>query len=50
MPLSLKLLETLREYWRWMRPKIYLFPGMENGWRADKPITEGALGGLPRGG
>ena len=34
-----KLLETLRTYWRWMRPKIYLFPGTENGWRADKPIT-----------
>src|SRR5260370_30585834 len=22
-----------------MRPKTYLFPGTENGWRADKPIT-----------
>jgi len=21
-----KLLETLREYWRWMKPKTYLFP------------------------
>ena len=21
-----KLLEVLREYWRWKRPKIYLFP------------------------
>ena len=39
VPLSPKLLETLREYWRWMRPKTYLFPGTENGWRADKPIT-----------
>jgi site-specific recombinase XerD len=29
----------LRTYWRWMRPKTYLFPGTENGWRADKPIT-----------
>src|SRR5881628_2432182 len=26
-------------YWRWMRPKTYLFPGTRNGWRADKPIT-----------
>src|SRR5206468_1148193 len=32
-------LTTLREYWRWMRPKTYLFPGTRNGWRADKPIT-----------
>ncbi len=39
VPLSSKLLETLREYWRWMRPKTYLFPGTQNGWRADKPIT-----------
>lgn len=39
IPLNQKLLETLRTYWRWMRPKDYLFPGTENGWRADKPIT-----------
>jgi len=24
--LTPKLLETLREYWRWMKPKTYLFP------------------------
>src|SRR5258708_7836361 len=39
VPLSPKLLDTLREYWRWMRPKTYLFPGTVNGSRADKPIT-----------
>lgn len=39
IPLNHKLLETLRTYWRWMHPKTYLFPGTENGWRADKPIT-----------
>jgi integrase/recombinase XerD len=37
--LSESLLETLREYWRWMRPKTYLFPGTVNNWRADVPIT-----------
>src|SRR5450631_1800256 len=37
--LTPKLLETLREYWRWMKPKTYLFPGTVNNWRADKPIT-----------
>ena len=37
--LSPKLLKTLREYWRWMKPKTYLFPGMVNNWRADVPIT-----------
>lgn len=37
--LSAKLLETLREYWRWMKPRTYLFPGLVKGWRADVPIT-----------
>ena len=37
--LSESLLETLREYWRWMKPKTYLFPGTIQGWRADVPIT-----------
>jgi len=36
--LSDKLLETLREYWRWMKPKVWLFPGMVNNWRANVPI------------
>lgn len=27
VPLSPKLLETLREYWHWKKPKVYLFPG-----------------------
>jgi integrase/recombinase XerD len=43
VPLSPKLLETLREYWRWMQPKTYLFPGTKKGWRADKPITPKVL-------
>jgi site-specific recombinase XerD len=43
VPLSPKALETLREYWRWMKPKTYLFPGTINGTRADKPITPKVL-------
>jgi integrase/recombinase XerD len=39
IPISRKLVETLREYWRWMRPQTYMFPGTVDGWRADKPIT-----------
>jgi site-specific recombinase XerD len=43
VPLSPKTLETLRAYWRWMKPKTYLFPGTVNGSRADKPITPKVL-------
>jgi len=39
VPLSPKLLETLRGYGRWMKPKTWLFPGTVHNWRADKPIT-----------
>ena len=26
VPLTPKLLEALREYWRWKKPRVYLFP------------------------
>ena len=39
VPLSPTLVAALREYWRWMRPETYLFPGTKDGWRADRPIT-----------
>jgi integrase/recombinase XerD len=39
VPLSPKLLETLRVYWRWMKPKTFLFPGTVKGRRADVPIS-----------
>jgi len=39
VPLSPTLLTALREYYRWMRPQTYLFPGTRDGWRADTPIT-----------
>ena len=39
VPLSPKLLETLRVYWCWRKPKTYLFPGTIRGKRADVPIS-----------
>jgi site-specific recombinase XerD len=36
-------LATLRAYYRWMRPKTWLFPGTVAGWRADTPITPKVL-------
>jgi len=40
VPLSSKLLDTLREYWRWAKPKTYLFPGQSGG---DVPLTTKAV-------
>jgi integrase/recombinase XerD len=35
VPLSPRLLEELRAYWRWCRPRTWLFPGQ----KPDRPIT-----------
>jgi integrase/recombinase XerD len=39
VPLSPKLLVTLRVYFRWMRPTTFLFPGTVKGVRSDIPIS-----------
>jgi integrase/recombinase XerD len=40
VPLSPKLLDALREYWRWMKPVTYVFPGVAEGRRVDAPVSD----------
>jgi integrase/recombinase XerD len=40
LPLSPALLDTLREYWRWKKPGIYLFPSSIGRHEQDKPISD----------
>jgi site-specific recombinase XerD len=40
VPMTPKLLDTLREYWRWKRPKVYLFPSTEGHRGEERPISD----------
>jgi integrase/recombinase XerD len=40
VPLSSKLLEALREYWRWKKPKLYLFPSTSGRRGPEQPISD----------
>ena len=40
VPLSPALLEILREYWRWRKPKLYLFPTRTCSRSLDQPISD----------
>ena len=40
LPLSPILLETLREYWRWRKPKLYMFPTRTRGLPVEVPISD----------
>ena len=44
VPLSPKLLETLREYWRWMKPQKYLFPSRYKAGKESYITTKGLFG------
>ena len=39
LPLSPALLETLRAYWRWLKPQTYLFPSRSHR-SSEQPITD----------
>src|SRR5712692_3376911 len=40
IPLSPALLETLRAYWRWKKPRTYLFPSSEGQRGKGRPISD----------
>jgi site-specific recombinase XerD len=40
LPLSPTLLETLRAYWRWRKPKLYMFPTRTRGLPMEEPISD----------
>lgn len=40
VPLSPKLLEALREYWVWKKPRVYLFPSTEGHRGVEAPMSD----------
>jgi integrase/recombinase XerD len=40
VPLSPKLLDALREYWRWKKPRVYLFPSSSGHRGQQQPISD----------
>jgi integrase/recombinase XerD len=40
LPLSPALLQTLREYWRWRKPRLYLVPTRTRQHSLDQPISD----------
>jgi integrase/recombinase XerD len=40
VPLTPKLLEALREYYRWKKPKVYLFPSTSGHRGVEEPISD----------
>jgi integrase/recombinase XerD len=40
VPMTPKLLEALREYWRWKRPKVYLFPSTAGHRGVEQPMSD----------
>jgi integrase/recombinase XerD len=40
VPLTPKLLEALRDYWRWKKPRVYLFPSRMSAPDVEQPISD----------
>jgi integrase/recombinase XerD len=39
VPLTPRLLEALRDYWRWKKPRVYLFPSRVGDRNVERPIS-----------
>ena len=40
VPLTPKMLEALRDYWRWKKPRVYLFPSRRSAPGVEQPISD----------
>jgi site-specific recombinase XerD len=40
VPLTPKMLEALRDYWRWKKPRVYLFPSRVSAPGTEQPISD----------
>jgi len=40
VPMTSKLLNALREYFRWKRPKVYLFPSTAGHRGVEQPLSD----------
>jgi len=40
VPLTPRLLEALRDYWRWKKPRVYLFPSRMSAPDVEQPISD----------
>jgi hypothetical protein len=40
VPMTPKLLEAVRQYWQWKRPKVYLFPSTSGHRGFEQPISD----------
>src|SRR5260370_7976487 len=40
VPLTPKMLEALRDYWRWKKPRVYLFPSKRSAPGSEQPISD----------
>ena len=48
LPLSPALLESLREYWRWRKPRTYLFPSRDPRRGPEQPISDKSVSHVAR--